>query len=300
MSSMARPLVSVIVPTYNYGRYIGRALGSLEAQDYKNLEVIVVDDGSTDDTAAIVGRSGQGVVYIRQENRGVSTARNRGLAAAKGELIAFLDADDYLLEGSISMRVEVLAERPDVGIVFCDTCSSDAEGNLRYGRKRRKDAVSDRFYEDLLLKHLRFQTSAAMVRAGVAKRFSFPPELANGEDLVYFSKVFFAARGYFLARPGVVNLRHADSLRHDVDEIVRQDTALVKAILDDPFHEGALEYMREKLISKRHLDLFRRLYLSGQMARARRHYAKAVAVRPASLFKLSYLSKAVRSFFVRG
>ena len=82
---MGNPLVSVIIPTYNYGRYLGRALASLAAQDYRDLEIIVVDDGSTDDTADVVGRFGRAVIYIRKENRGVSAARNTGLEAASGD-----------------------------------------------------------------------------------------------------------------------------------------------------------------------------------------------------------------------
>ncbi len=297
---MDNPLVSIIIPTYNYGRYIGRALASLASQDYKPLEIIVVDDGSTDDTRNVIARSGLDVTYIHQANGGVSSARNAGLAAATGTFIAFLDADDYLLDGAISMRAGILLSRPDIGIVFCDTCTEDAEGNLHYRREAAKDIESDRFYEDLLLRHLRFQTSTAMVRAETAKRFLFPDDLANGEDLVYFSKVFFAVKGYFIAKEAVVNLHHADSLRHNVGEIVRQDISFVSAILDDPYYAGALEYMRGELTSKRHLELFRRLYLSGRLREARSHYAKAVAIRPASLFRLSYLSKAVRSFFRRG
>jgi glycosyltransferase involved in cell wall biosynthesis len=297
---MTGPLVSVIIPTYNYVRYIGRALASLASQDYEPLEIIVVDDGSTDDTAGVVARSGLDVIYVRQENRGVSAARNAGLALSTGAFIAFLDADDYLLDRAVSMRVEVLLRRPDIGVVFCDTCAADADGKLHYRRKAAADIESDRFYEDLLLRHLRFQTSAAMVRADVAKRFFFPVGMANGEDLVYFAKVFFAVKGYFIAKAAVANLHHEDSLRHDLDEVVRQDISFVAAILDDPYYAGALEYMRKELTSKRHLELFRRLYLSGQPRQARSHYAKAVALRPASLFRLSYLSKALRSFFRRG
>ncbi len=171
------PLVSVIIPTYNYGRYLGKALESCRSQTYKGLEIIVVDDGSTDDTRGVVERFGPGVVYIFQANQGVSRARNRGLDVARGELLTFLDADDYLLPDSIADRVEVLQRRPDIGIVFSDSYSCDAEGNLSIKEKRERDRVSERFYEDLLLRHLRFQTSTAMMRSSLAKRFSFPPEL---------------------------------------------------------------------------------------------------------------------------
>ncbi|MGD0229532.1 MAG: glycosyltransferase family 2 protein [Syntrophorhabdales bacterium] len=297
---MTRPaLVSVIIPTYNYGRYLEKAIRSCIDQTYRNVEVIVVDDGSTDDTRKVVEQFGGDVFYLFQENAGVSAARNAGLRRAKGEFIVFLDADDFMLDESIALRVEILQRYPDIGVVFTDTSSCDTEGNLFRKEREKKDSVSDRFYEGLLLGQLRFQTGAAMVRSSIAKRFEFPLHLSNGEDIVYFSKVFFTTKAYFISRPTVVNLHHDDSLRHRVDEILRQDMALVTTVLDDPFYRGALEYMRKDLTTRRHLELFRRLYLSGEGARARRHYWQAISARPASLLKISYLSKFVKSFLLQ-
>jgi glycosyltransferase involved in cell wall biosynthesis len=291
------PLVSIIIPTYNYGRYLSKAVKSCLDQTYRNLEIIVVDDGSTDDTRKIVEGLDSRLVYVHQENQGVSAARNNGLGRARGAFIAFLDADDYLLPDSVAARVEVLLKHPDIGIVFTDTASCDPSGNVHHKERGLKDRVSDRFYEDLLLKHLRFQTSAAMIRGPLAKRFSFPAHLSNGEDVVYFARVFFAAKGYFLSRAATVNLRHEGSLRHDVDEVVRQDMTFVTAIIDDPFYEGALEYMRKDLLARRHLELFRRLYFSKEGAKARGHFLKALFIKPALALRARYLSKAVKSFF---
>lgn len=286
--------VSIIIPSYNYARYLTKAIKSCLDQTHKELEIIVVDDGSTDNTREIAGRI-PGIVYAFQENQGVSTARNTGLNLAKGEFVAFLDADDYLLEDSITMRIEIFRKNPDMGIVFTDTYSADSEGNLSNKKRRRKDRISDRFYEDLLLRHLRFQTSAAMIKSEVAKRFSFVPHLSNGEDLVYFAKVFFAAKGYFCATPTVVNLHHEDSLRHDVKKLLRQNDLFLSAILDDPFYDGKLEYMRRELTAKRHLEIFRKLYKLGEGKQATEHYRKALSVDPHILFDLNYLSKFIRS-----
>lgn len=289
------PLVSIIIPTYNYGRYLSKAVKSCLDQSYRNIEVILVDDGSTDDTRSIVSGIDDRIVYVYQENRGVSAARNKGLKVASGAFIAFLDADDYLLPDSVTMRVEVLRKHPDVGIVFTDTDSCDPSGKVHHKGRELKDRISNRFYEALLLKHLRFQTSAVMIRAFLAKQFSFPEHMSNGEDIVYFAKVLFAAKGYFLAKAATVNLSHEDSLRHNVDEILRQDTALVTTIIDDPFYGGALEYMRKDLLAHRHLELFRRLYLSKEGAKAREHFLKALAIKPALALKSRYLSKAIKS-----
>ncbi len=292
------PLVSIIIPTYNYAGYLPRAIGSCLDQTYRNLETIVVDDGSTDTTAAVVSGFGDEIVYVRQENQGVSAARNAGLARARGEFIAFLDADDILLKDCIASTVAVLLDHPDVGIVFTDTLHLEKDGALVPRRRRyKKDMVSDKFYEDLLLRHLPFQTSGVTIRSGIATSITFPQHLSNGEDQVYFTKIFFMTKGYFLARPEVANYHHEDSLRHDVNGLIRQDTAFVDTILDDPFYQGKLEYMRKELTARRHLALFRRLYLSGESKAGRKHYVKAVSMMPALLFRFDYLVKFLRSFF---
>ena len=115
---MRGPLVSVIVPVYNGERFLAAALGSVVAQDYAPLEVIVVDDGSEDGSAAIA-RSFTGVGYLYQPNQGPSAARNAGIAAARGEFIAFLDADDVMMPNKLSVQVGYLLEHPEVGCVLC-------------------------------------------------------------------------------------------------------------------------------------------------------------------------------------
>jgi glycosyltransferase involved in cell wall biosynthesis len=114
---MEGPLVSVIVPVYNGDRFLAAALESILSQDYHPFEVIVVDDGSTDGTAGIA-RSFGGVRYIHQSNHGLAAARNAGMAAALGEFIAFLDADDVMLPKKLSVEVGYLLDHPEVGCVL--------------------------------------------------------------------------------------------------------------------------------------------------------------------------------------
>lgn len=112
------PLISVIIPTYNRAAVLGDAIDSILVQDVEPLEIVVVDDGSTDGTAEVAGSYGGRVRYVRQPHRGVAVARNTGLAAAQGELIAFLDSDDVWTDGSLAARLEVLMENPQVSIVY--------------------------------------------------------------------------------------------------------------------------------------------------------------------------------------
>jgi glycosyltransferase involved in cell wall biosynthesis len=115
---MSSPVVSVVIPAYNSARTLPRSLSSVFSQTYGNHEVIVVDDGSTDDTEAVVRQYGERVILIRQENAGAGAARNRGASAASGRLLAFLDADDFWHRRKLELQVKAFADRSDVGICW--------------------------------------------------------------------------------------------------------------------------------------------------------------------------------------
>jgi len=108
--------VSVVIPTYNYGRFLGAAIESALGQSYPPLEIIVVDDGSTDDTPDVAARYAGKIRYVRKENAGVSAARNTGVAHATGDLVAFLDADDRWLPEKLARQVPLFADAA-VGLV---------------------------------------------------------------------------------------------------------------------------------------------------------------------------------------
>ena len=112
-------LISVIIPTYNCGAFIKEALDSVFVQTFTDYEVIVVDDGSTDNTRGVVDRFGEKVRYIYQENKGVSAARNTGIKNAQGRFIAFLDADDIWLPKKLELQMKAMSESDSIGIVAC-------------------------------------------------------------------------------------------------------------------------------------------------------------------------------------
>lgn len=122
------PRVSVLTPIYNQEKYIKECVESVLSQDYENLEVIVVDDGSTDATPEILKRFGPSIRYIRQENRGTAAALNVALRAARGSLVAWLSADDVYLPGKIHEQVQKIQNEPDLALVYTDWIMIDSEG----------------------------------------------------------------------------------------------------------------------------------------------------------------------------
>jgi glycosyltransferase involved in cell wall biosynthesis len=123
--------VSIIIPAYNGDRYIGEAIDSILAQTYNDYEIIVVDDGSTDNTAQVVQQYGKQIQYLSQTNQGVAASRNLGLTAAKGEYIAFLDQDDLFLPQKLLSQVTLLEENPSLGIANSGWQIVDQQGQVK-------------------------------------------------------------------------------------------------------------------------------------------------------------------------
>jgi GT2 family glycosyltransferase len=131
---MSADLISVIIPTYNRAHCIAFAIDSAVAQTHANLEIIVVDDGSSDDTGALIARryaADPRIVYLRQENnKGVAAARNRGLRAARGDYIAFLDSDDVWKAWKIELQLACLKHFPQAGMIWTDFEAVGPDGRL--------------------------------------------------------------------------------------------------------------------------------------------------------------------------
>ena len=173
--STARPLVSIVVPTYNGARFLREALDSLLAQTYENIEIILLDDASTDATSQVAAEYGDRIKYIRQpSNLGIYDNVNAGIALARGEFVATYHADDIYLPTIVQQQVEYLLAHPDVGAVFCSDIFVDAEGR-EYGRivlpadVRGERPLNYPTVVNALLKHKnRFLVCpTAMVRAAV-------------------------------------------------------------------------------------------------------------------------------------
>ncbi|MDP9024893.1 MAG: glycosyltransferase [Candidatus Eremiobacteraeota bacterium] len=121
------PLVSCVIPSYNYARYLRAAIESALGQTHRDIEVIVVDDGSTDESIEVLRSYGDRIRWIAQANQGVSAARNAGIREARGEFIGFLDSDDAWRPTKIERQLSLMDD-PEVGLVHCWVCEIDGDG----------------------------------------------------------------------------------------------------------------------------------------------------------------------------
>ena len=144
---MADPNVSVIIPNYNYSQYLREAIDSVLAQTYAEIEIIVVDDGSTDNSREVLESYGDRITAIFQENAGVSAARNNGVSESHGEYIAFLDADDAWFPTKIERELAIFENDARLGLVHVGVVEIDGDGNLL---SEHKDGMDGQVADALL------------------------------------------------------------------------------------------------------------------------------------------------------
>jgi GT2 family glycosyltransferase len=186
----AVPAVSVIIPAYNAAAFIAEAVQSVRAQTFRDFEIIVVDDGSTDGTDEVVRRLGPGVRYHRQPNRGVAAARNAGIELSRGDLVCFLDADDLWMPDKLARQTAFMAAHPDIGLLFADATESHGDvvqkasivASMRCGAAIASQVPIEGAFRKLLVENFVPTSSVMLRRVAVATAGLFDVTLPNVED----------------------------------------------------------------------------------------------------------------------
>jgi glycosyltransferase involved in cell wall biosynthesis len=217
---MSHPLVSTIIPAYRAARTIGRAVDSLLAQTRPPEEIVIVDDGSPDDLAAAVRPYGDRVRLLRKANGGAASARNHGIEQSQGDLIAFLDADDYWEPTKLERQLAVLNRHPEVGLAAANYYC-EPPGQPRF----MPLALDPAFYERAVRASgerafalaTRIWTSTVLVRRAVLAERRFDQGLGTAEDVDLWVRIAVACPVYLLAAPLATGVLEAGSLsRSDI------------------------------------------------------------------------------------
>jgi len=193
------PKVSVIIPAFNAGKFIEETLASVFAQTYKDFEVIVVNDGSTDNTEAALQPYRHQINYVKQKNRGLPASRERGLRASSGSLIAFLDADDIWLPTKLEKQVSFAAAHPEYGIITTDQLYF-RDSKVVCGSYKDKFEVVNGFILDKILFGHWISPSAALIRRPCFEKvttFDLPPP-CFGEDWLMWMEIAAHYPVYFI------------------------------------------------------------------------------------------------------
>jgi glycosyltransferase involved in cell wall biosynthesis len=229
--SSEKPLVSVIIPTYNRGWIVREAIDSVLAQDFENFELIVVDDGSTDDTPRLLDGYGRDITVICQTNSGVSAARNRGIAAAAGSLIAFLDSDDLWLPGKLSRQVAFFETHSEALINQTEELWVRNGVRVNPGRRHRKS--SGMIFERSLALCLVSPSAVMITKSLLDTVGGFDESLPACEDYDLWLRISCRYPVYLIDTPLIVKRGgHADQLSKAAGLDRHRIRALCK-IIDD-------------------------------------------------------------------
>ena len=235
------PLASIIIPCYNQAHFLPEAIESALSQRHRPIEVIVVDDGSPDNTAEVVARYPQ-VRYLRQENRGLGGARNTGFRVSKGEYILFLDADDRFTPDAAAAHLSCFANHPEAGFVVGDIDNIALDGS--YLGSPRFPLLEGSVYEDVMKVNHVANSIAVMWRRSVFEQLGgFRPSCSPAEDielLLRAARLFQTAhhratvaqyRRYpnTLSRKGELMLPAIRRIMRLQDEVVKGNPALLAA-----------------------------------------------------------------------
>jgi glycosyltransferase involved in cell wall biosynthesis len=203
--------VSVILPTYNRGWIVTEAIDSVLQQNYGNLELIVVDDGSTDDTSRLLSAYGDRLRIIRQANRGVSAARNTGIRAAGGDLIALLDSDDAWMPGKVTAQVAFFKAQPEA--LICQTEEIWIRNGVRVNPGKRHRKEGGMIFERSLALCL-VSPSAVMIRRNLLDEVGlFDESLPACEDYDLWLRIAWKHPIHLIDQPLIVKRGgHADQL----------------------------------------------------------------------------------------
>lgn len=279
------PRLSVVIPTYNRSEFLTAAVESVLAQEEVAVEVIVVDDGSTDDTRAVVENSaarwGERVRYLWQENAERSVARNHGLRHARGEFVAFLDSDDLWRPRHARLCLERLEAHPHAVAVYTE-CGQITEAGepIRDFVKRRQPAAGT-FRRDLCLKRLILHPTEIVIRRELLVRWMgeavFDPAIPGAEDWLLWIQL--AGRGEFLYIPeATVWMRlHPGSTFGDPDKFEVSLMGAAHKVVATGLPER-LGLPAERILAINHTHCAYAHYLSGQMRSARAHLRRALGL----------------------
>ena len=262
-----QPVVSVVIPSFNRASLLPRALDSVFGQNGIRLEIIVVDDGSTDDTREMTIRRYPQVRYAYQDNSGPSSARNRGMGMARGEFIAFLDSDDEWPDGSLQPRLALLENRPDVDMVFSDWIdvidgipapvsffqTRHVWNRLKYAQIGDNFCIPENFFDCQLIQPL-VQTSTVVLRANSLRSDDrFVDDLRIVEDWEFWLRFGKTRAVGFVDR--VLSRRHiqSDNLTSNSAAAVEMNVRVARHLLRNlPLSQKQKRFVRRRMAD----DLF--------------------------------------------
>lgn len=286
-------MISVVMPLYNKAEQVEASLRSVLAQTYKDFEIVVVDDGSTDGSAEKVESLGiENLRLIRQKNAGVSAARNRGIEEARGEFVAFLDADDLWKPDYLATQFDQIQKYTECDVFATNYEFMDSDGAISITQFNKMDieqrGVFENYFEVASCSHPPLWTSAVMARRSALIAIGgFPLGIRSGEDLLTWARLACRYRIAYCRKPlAIFNVEGYDVSEKPKrvpaeDDVVGRE---LKRLMDDNKTPGLRAY--RSMWHKMRASVYMRLRMRGK---AFRETIKAISLAPANYKLYAYL-----------
>lgn len=290
------PRVSVVVPAYNAAATIGQALESVFGQSFQDFEVVVVDDGSTDNTRRVLAGYGDRIRVLAKANEGKpAAARNLGVRAAAGQLVAFLDADDWWREDKLERQVAVFGGRPEVGLVYTGDATVDADGKT-LSVNPCPPGARGRIYDLLTVRNVMVGSSVMARRMAIVHAGGFDEGLTSIENWDLWIRIARDWTIEYIDEPLTLYRVHEGNRSSNV-ELRRQNVFRVLAKYHDPRDRSLLaRRQRRDAYFHAYFNVLGKAYFSQQeMGAARGALIRALWLKPdrhaVRLLLLSLLGK---------
>lgn len=277
---MNAPVCSIVIPTYNHAKYIERSIHSALDQTHPSVEVIVVDDGSSDDTADRVGKYLDRIIYHRKENGGLGAARNTGIDLSRGRYLQFLDADDTIDPQKLELQAAVLDNDQKIAVVYSDCRCVDEAGreveDASYPLAAAEDPLPILLRRSLSGVHAHLARRQAIVEAGMFDTSRFAQE-----DWELWLKMAIRGNG-FKYIPG--NLAYYDRVGSRITThtalMYKRTRHMLEKYLADPDFLKLDDSLKDSFVSYQNFLLATRSYNNGWWKRSRGHFLKAIKADP--------------------
>ncbi len=293
--------LSVIIPSYNYANFIEQTILSVINQSSAVHEIIVIDDGSKDDTKAVVQTlqdkfSEANIYYFYQDNKGVSAARNNGFNQSSGEYLLFLDADDKLLPGSLANIYKEIDKQPEVEMIFGGYQATSFSGKLRV-RTPIKLAKSnlDNVVSLLNAKMVGLRPSTTILKRCVLEKIKFPANVHVDEDTIFFSHVMYHFKCISIPNVLVEMPRHSDSLRENYNRVIETGIHGVEELFASLPTNNEMRSLKKHVLTKRYLKIGRMACINKDYKIASQSYMNALKLIPSSVVNLKHLPRLIKS-----
>ena len=297
---MSEITFSIIIPSFNYAHYLSRAISSIHQQTNSNYEILIVDDGSTDNTRHISEQlisQYPNLHYYYQENRGPAAARNLGAVKSIGRYIIFLDADDELLHEALHEYKIMIDAHPKRHVFIGEHVTQMTTGVLKKSTPQDlRIEGKEQLFAAYLFGKVSISAGAIAIHHSVFKSIKFPEELRSTEDIPFYAQLLASFDTVFIAKPLAKIHKHDDSLRHNYYHGGNVGTALVDSIFDPLVLQPKLQKFKQRYYVKRCLSLSGLAFRAGQYSHSRKWYLTAVKTDKRALLKLSRLKRFIVSF----